>query len=74
MGEHTAIPVVQIDRFTGKVVGKYPDVNAAATATKVGHSAIKRCIGSKRYGEGQAQAGGYIWMKQEHYDIVTGRG
>lgn len=68
------VPVVQIDRHTGRVIAKYPDINQAAVAANVSHAAIKRCIGVRRYGEGQSQAGGFIWMKRDHYDIVTGRG
>jgi len=51
------IPVVQIDRLTGKVVGKYDSIHEAAAAARISPVHIRNCIGIKRYGEGQTQAG-----------------
>ena len=72
-GKRSTTPVVQIDKITGVVKGKYPSIFAASEATGIHSSHISQVLrrtnrDSSKHG--LRAVGGYYWISQAYYDFL----
>lgn len=69
------IPVVQIDRYTGKVVARYESIKKAAKAVGSSTTAIRRHLYPSRAGSSHgAYPGQSIWIAEERFEEMKAVG
>lgn len=60
--------IVQLDKYTGKVIKKYPSVRAASLETGIDDTAIRRQLTPDQGRLRTSKASKYIWITQERYE------